>query len=474
MAIDKITPRQLNKDDDYLLVKTNEMVDALNVRMSEDDDGNRGVVKNIKGNTELTLSGTDVLPTGTNRVIGSCSFNQKDLIFYFVYNSNNNHCIYQIDTSGTSTKVIEGSFLEFNSTYVIHSNAIEDANKEILLYWSDGVNEIKKININKCLDSNITYPAGSNNDEKLLEITVAKQPPSSPVTYEYKTDDTIDSNSVYEQTFQFAYQYIYRDGEISALSPYSTMAYSPWMANRANTKPPYTNTDNYIRLTMKTSTAAVEKVRLLVRNNNVDTFALVKDIDVTTAGTDEVFDFYNDGLYPLIATNESDKPFDAVPKNAQAMTISNNRLFLGNYTEGFDHYTPANTSLSPQYLETPYVINAVITQPLDSNDDNNPLEEHIEIDFSGLPNVIYGKKTLFIKLFYQYSLITLNATGGQSLDVLTAVDSSNTTKNYPIVTVKVVPNSFEFTTELYLPNDRYTKDTLAALIANHYRWIYLM
>jgi hypothetical protein len=462
MAIDKITPRQLNKDDDYLLVKTNEMVDALNVRMSEDDDGNRGVVKNIKGNTELTLSGTDVLPTGTNRVIGSCSFNQKDLIFYFVYNSNNNHCIYQIDTSGTSTKVIEGSFLEFNSTYVIHSNAIEDANKEILLYWSDGVNEIKKININKCLDSNITYPAGSNDDEKLLEITVAKQPPSSPVTYEYKTDDTIDSNSVYEQTFQFAYQYIYRDGEISALSPYSTMAYSPWMANRANTKPPYTNTDNYIRLTMKTSTAAVEKVRLLVRNNNVDTFALVKDIDVTTAGTDEVFDFYNDGLYPLIATNESDKPFDAVPKNAQAMTISNNRLFLGNYTEGFDHYTPANTSLSPQYLETPYVINAVITQPLDSNDDNNPLEEHIEIDFSALPQNIIGKRKVFIKLHYDYSRFVLTSATG--LGTITVVDGTST-KDYGIDEVNVIPSSFEFNTEIYLSNDNYSRNAFGSLIA---------
>ena len=42
MAIDKITPRQLNKDEDYLLVKSTEMVDALNVRTTEDADGNRG------------------------------------------------------------------------------------------------------------------------------------------------------------------------------------------------------------------------------------------------------------------------------------------------------------------------------------------------------------------------------------------------------------------------------------------------
>jgi len=175
MAIDKLTPRQLNKDEDYLLVKSTEMVDALNVRMTEDDDGNRGVLKNIKGNTEISLSGANALPSGTNRVIGTCSFNQKDLIFYFIWNSNNDHTIYQIDTSGTAIKVVTGSYLEFSSTYVIHSNAIEDANKDILIYWTDGVNEPKKINISKCIDSNVTYPAGSNDAEKLLEITIAKK-----------------------------------------------------------------------------------------------------------------------------------------------------------------------------------------------------------------------------------------------------------------------------------------------------------
>lgn len=452
MAIDKITPRQLNKDEDYLLVKSTEMVDALNIRMSEDDDGNRGVLKNIKGNTEISLAGANALPSGTNRVIGTCSFNQKDLIFYFVWNSNNDHTIYQIDTSGTAVKVVTGSFLEFSNIYVIHSNAIEDANKEILLYWSDGVNEPKKINVSKCLDGNTTYPAGSNDTEKLLELTVAKQPPSMPISYEYKTNNNIDSNSVYEQTFQFAYQYIYRDGEISALSPYSTLAYSPWMANRANIKPPYTTADNYIRLTIKTSTAAVEKVRLLVRNNNIDTFALVKDIDVTTPGNDEVFDFYNDGLYPLIATSESDKTYDSVPKNAQAMTISNNRLFFGNYTEGFDHYVP-NTSLKTQYLETPKITDGVITKETD---------EDIDIDLSGTPNIINGKRSVFIKLVYEYSQFSYGSASG--LDTITVVDGT-ATKDYLITSVKVNPNTVEFFTEVELTNDTYTRTQFGQLVA---------
>ena len=461
MAIDKITPRQLNKDEDYLLVKSTEMVDALNVRTTEDADGNRGVLKNIKGNTEISISGANALPTGTNRIIGTCSFNQKDLIFYFVWNSNNNHCIYQIDTSSTALKALTGSFLQFSATSIIHSNAIEDANKDILLYWTDGVNETKKVNISKCLDSGVTYPAGSTDTEKLIELTIAKQPPSTVITHEYRTDNTINSNSVYEQTFQFAYQYIYRDGEISALSPYSTMAYSPWMANRANIKPPYTTADNFIRLTMNTSTAAVEKVRLLVRANNIDTFALVKDINVTTPGTAEVFDFYNDGLYPLIATNESDKTYDAVPKNAQAMTISNNRLFMGNYTEGFDHYTPANVSLSAHYLETPIAVNAVITKRV-INGVADSVGDDIEIDFAGVPNIVSGKRTVFIKLVFDFEKFNIGSASGVGTITNTTGGNSYT---YTISEIDIIPGAVEFFTEINLTNDTYTRNQFGQLVA---------
>lgn len=447
MAIDKITPRQLNKDEDYLLVKSTEMVDALNVRMSEDEDGNRGVIKNIKGNTEITLSGDNTLPSGTNRVVGTCSFNQKDLIFFFVHNSNDDHCIYQIDTSGDAVKVLTGSYLQLEKTSVIHSSAIEDANNEILLYFTDGVNEIKKVNITKCLDSGITYPAGADDDEKLLEITLAKQPPLEPLTFEFRSDDTINSNNIYEKSFQFAYQYIYRDGEVSALSPISKVAFSPWAASRANIRPPYTSADNHIRLTMKTSTDAVEKVRVLMRNNNVDTFALVKDIEVTTAGTDETFDFYNDGLYPLIAPNESDKPYDAVPKKAQALTISNNRLFLGNYTEGFDYELPANINIKPHYLPTPESTNGDVSK-------ESGAPANIDIDISGLPELIEGNRSVFVKIALEYTNFRITAASGTNpFDV---IDGSST-KTYEVYDLNVIPGGVTFAAEIKLPNATYTK-----------------
>ena len=49
MAIDKLIPQYLSSDTDQKLVKSVEMTDNLNIRVSNDDEGTAGVVKNIKG-----------------------------------------------------------------------------------------------------------------------------------------------------------------------------------------------------------------------------------------------------------------------------------------------------------------------------------------------------------------------------------------------------------------------------------------
>ena len=74
MAIDKLIPQYLNSDTDQKLVKSVEMTDNLNVRVSNDDEGTAGVIKNIKGTDVVaSRSSSDAFPSGDNRVIGSVS-----------------------------------------------------------------------------------------------------------------------------------------------------------------------------------------------------------------------------------------------------------------------------------------------------------------------------------------------------------------------------------------------------------------
>ena len=49
MAIEKLVPQYLNKDEDERLVKPFEMTDALNIRVSHEDDGDQGIIKNVEG-----------------------------------------------------------------------------------------------------------------------------------------------------------------------------------------------------------------------------------------------------------------------------------------------------------------------------------------------------------------------------------------------------------------------------------------
>ena len=117
MAIEKLVPQYLNKDEDERLVKPFEMTDALNIRVSHESDGQQGVVKNVQGNTAIAArTSEDAIPSsGTNRVIGCVSSDAEKSIYFFLYNSNGSHGIYLYDSSdNTYRKVYEDDVLNFS------------------------------------------------------------------------------------------------------------------------------------------------------------------------------------------------------------------------------------------------------------------------------------------------------------------------------------------------------------------------
>ena len=201
MAIDKLFPRYLNKDDDDRILKSVELSDALNIRVSNDEDGNSGVIKNVKGNTVVSYaSASDTLPAGTNRTIGSVTNIQKDEVYYFVYNSNSNHSIYKYSVKlNRAKKIYQDSVLNFSEKSFIKGDIIVNQKSETLLYFTDGKNSPKKLNATKAELGGYPaeYSTGSDSsttlssDERLLFITTAKQPPLESPTWEYYTDTDI-------------------------------------------------------------------------------------------------------------------------------------------------------------------------------------------------------------------------------------------------------------------------------------------
>ena len=102
MPIDKITPRQLDSDSDSKLVKKSSFLDALNLYSGDSKEGNRGVIKNIKGNQEILAD----VPFGLDsRLLGSVTDNKTDIVYLFVFSSTPiHHGVWAYDPRG----ILEG------------------------------------------------------------------------------------------------------------------------------------------------------------------------------------------------------------------------------------------------------------------------------------------------------------------------------------------------------------------------------
>lgn len=369
--IDKLVPRYLNAEDDARLVKSVEMTDALNVRLSSDTDGDGGVIKNAFGNSAVPFrTGNNwqglphALQSGTNKVVGSVSDLKNGVIIFFVYNSNADHSIYRYTTSQDEVELVyRDSVLAFQSDSFVKGDVINNLYNEVLLYFTDGITEPKKINVSRAIIGGYSDVITNGTDSQKLEfLTLAKKPPLDPPTYEFFTDAAYDDNNIYENNFQFAYQYVYLDGEYSAISKYTDLAVAPNQYLDGFLEDAQRNEYNAIRVFVETSTADVKTIRVLGRRGNEGPWFIVDEIQnpALSSPTTLSTEFRNDELYRFISQDEANKIYDAVPLAAQSQTISGSRLFLGNYSEGYPN-VDVKVSLYPNYDKESSVYNIPVT-----------------------------------------------------------------------------------------------------------------
>lgn len=393
MAIDKLIPQYLNSDTDQKLVKSVEMTDNLNVRVSNDDEGTGGVIKNIKG-TEVVgaKSASDAFPTGTNRVIGSVANETNKEIIFLLYNEHpsRNHGIYRLDMiTGKYEKVYEDSVLNFRKYTHTDCDVIVNEDNETLFYWTDDVNPPMKVNINRLMRKEYPFQTtgySGTNEEKLLSLTVAKQPPLTPPTFTFVRDSDLFQNNINESLFQFAYQYKYVDGEYSALSEYSKIAFAPAQLKQDFVNDGAFNFFNQINVKLESSKGDVEKIILYARRNNEGAWFEVDRVD--NAGTTVTIPFLNDKVSTFLSNDEVNKNYDNVPQLAKAQAIVGGRLMYGNYLEG---YKNTNLNITPDivHLEKPnvYEINGEIKEGQNFYFRSTSFgdEFSIGIDFSSIP-----------------------------------------------------------------------------------------
>ncbi len=376
--IEKLFPRALNSSSDNRLKKKTEMNDAYNVVVTEDfndfnastSTGNEGVLKPVKGNVNQDGVPANLFEGQANRrVLGSVSDARTGVVYFFVFSERPSEMgVYAYDTTdylGSGNYVYVPVFrtpeFNFQEDSVVQGDVVhvsgDGGEFRPILYFTDNVNEPRKLDVLRAR-AGVDYADNSIHQKDF--ITACPKAPMNPITFEFATDsDRRISDFRRVPGFQFAYQCIYISGEESAISTYSDIAVPPAYLNQGSASSASLFLDNVCNLTIPALTSGVfnhteeiESIRILVRKGNAGAFFVVDEIPRGTAGTASFYSFYNDQVLTGVTTEEEQKQFDSLPRVAQALSVVENRLFYGNYVEGYDE-TTVDANLTVSYLDRP-------------------------------------------------------------------------------------------------------------------------
>lgn len=353
----------LDSDSADFAVSKNSWVNMENFRTGTTDIGVIGTVESI-GSTSLIQEQEEEFIA-----IGSTSDEENQRFVTFYYSSLGNHkieCTYA--NSGTTYIVLKSADVIGGLNFTkepIHSSAIIGN----LLSWVNGTNnQPRKINIESGIKAYQPYFDTTAHvyvfPLNFSEITLIKRPPTFSPNISKKTDNSFSGNFIANESFEFSYQYVYYDGEISVVGAYS-------QATRLNFK---TETFNYVQVLMDLSEIIPDTVKIVnlvcriedgTNQGGLNAFIVKqwnkeKSSDsaaINNHNTPNIFgqrtplpfNFYNNSLGEKIATDDTLRPFDNVPIYSQTMEIAKYRQFLANNTEGYN--TPLSTSLLASLTE---------------------------------------------------------------------------------------------------------------------------
>lgn len=339
----------LDADTDFEGLEPNKWVNASNIRTFTTNDGATDRIEDI-GGTALVFNG---LPTtGINYNIGGCKDDSAGRIYFFNWNSLGNHAIYCYDkkvlityTVLQSSQVTGG--LNFSKYSLIHSCFIIEGK----LYWTDNLNEPKKINVEAGIVTNQSSYVTSVLPYALpIAYTVTtqiKRPPIYPLQVSKFYDASFVNNLTSEKAYQFTFRYQYRDHEISALSSYSQLISLNFKKDTFNSvviSVPFTELidDDIIQIDICVKYGNEGKTFIIKSYNKLKDAALISahNNGITALG----FTFYDNIAGEALSAISSITSQDIVPLKMQTLELAKGRLFSGNNWVGYN--TPSITSLT--------------------------------------------------------------------------------------------------------------------------------
>ena len=166
------TQGKMNKDLDERIIPNGQYRDAMNVQVSTSDGSDIGTVQNILGN----ISVENIVGSGF-KCVGSVSDEKKDRLYWFIKGNSIDAVLEYSIKKGTNAILIDTkantseAVLKFKDNIITGINIIDD-----LLLWTDGVNEPRRINIERCKlgNENLTNLSTANHTKLVTGGEVAE------------------------------------------------------------------------------------------------------------------------------------------------------------------------------------------------------------------------------------------------------------------------------------------------------------
>ena len=379
----------VNKDFDERLTPNGQMTDAENVMVTSEDNGNVGVLKNVKGNIKTTS-----LNIPNSETIGSLADDANDRCFYFVTSPTYDYVIEYNLIDNTTQIVLQSTsstgVLNFNSSYRIsHYDLFVSDEGGDLLSWTDGLNPPRIVSINRAK----TYPIDGFTD---TEISVMKPSPIfAPLLTLSLSNTEISTNFLEDKFLQFAYRYKYEDGHYSAISSWSQVAFLPSSFNldyQTYENLGMVNLANSVNIGFNSGSRHVIGIDLLFRESDSSTvYVIDKFIKEDEGWINEnefiLYNFYGNKIYSVLDESQFFRNFDNVPLTALTQQNIGNRLLYSNFVEGRD--IDSTTKLDVDYVSSSLVLDrqeGIVTAAPPGNIYSNVVDFENFTEVTGISN----------------------------------------------------------------------------------------
>ena len=398
---------KMNKDLDERIIPKGQYRDAMNIQVTTSDGSDVGSAQNILGTKALSAIGAY---DDTSVCIGSIEDTLTDCIYYFVKSSNRDFIakydvradyatFVAVDLSRTpdledsdGNPLILDPFLNFTGRQITAINIIDN-----YLFWSDGDNEPKKIDLTKNYSGLQNNPQSDNHHSRLFldgvnygflkeeHLTVIKKKPLRAPQIKVISSKGDEKSSIFQRQIpRFCVRYKYEDNQLSAFSPFTQPVFNAEYIDDYNNYSFYDTSESYNTAMLNyiksievygfvdaSTPADVVEVEILYKtedSNVVYSIAKIKKIDSSWSAIGSYLDdigftddylvtsgsytIKSENVFTAIAEDQLLRPFDNVPKKALAQEVVGNRIVYGNYTQNYDvDSVDLDATVYPYYYE---------------------------------------------------------------------------------------------------------------------------